>query len=267
MKNRVPISDYIFAVGKIRSLERFLIKAEVLEEAIESNLEDVLRLFVESGFYSDRLLHIHDSQEAENILNEESAKLKDLIKNLLLDKELVSLVEKDSITELQNVSKAKFGEFLEDYSRFAIDMHNIKTFLRLFVLKEPKESLEKLVASGGFLSRKFYLKLYEQDLSIFLSRLEYVLKDSQIIDYSFFLKDAIQNLQEKKSFLELEKAISDFLMEALKPAKYISFGPEPILAYYFAKTNELNLVRMIILAKLNSLPIDLVKERLNAVYA
>jgi V/A-type H+-transporting ATPase subunit C len=65
----------------------------------------------------------------------------------------------------------------------------------------------------------------------------------------------------------LEKASHNFLMQALKPAKYLSFGPEPILAYYFAKVNELNLIRMIVLAKLNAVSLDLVKERLNTVYA
>jgi len=40
-----------------------------------------------------------------------------------------------------------------------------------------------------------------------------------------------------------------------------------VLAYYLAKVNEINLMRLIILAKLNGLPADLVKERLNNVYA
>ncbi|MGE5197873.1 MAG: V-type ATPase subunit [Deltaproteobacteria bacterium] len=53
----------------------------------------------------------------------------------------------------------------------------------------------------------------------------------------------------------------------LKPAKYFTFGPEPLIAYYFAKNNEIGLIRMIILAKLNDVPAAIVKERLNTVYA
>lgn len=262
-----PISDYIFATGKIRSLERFLIKEITFQEAIESSLEDALRLFVEAGLYSDELLHIRDSQQLENILSDELAKLKNLITSLLLDKKLINLVEKDSVAQMQKVIQFNFGGFLQDYLKYAIDMYNIKTFLRLFVLREPKEKLAELLVNDGLLTKEFYLKLYEQDLSVFLGRLENVHKDNRIIDYSIFLKDAVKNLQEKNSFLILEKAINDFLMHILKEAKYISFGPEPLLAYYFAKTNEINLMRMIILAKLNNLSKDLVKERLNAVYA
>lgn len=267
MKNKAPISDYIFAVGRIRSLERFFIKQEALEEAIESDLEDALRIFVETGSYSDELLRIHDSQDLENILNDELARLKDFIGRLILDRELIELVQKDSIFEMQKVAQLKFGGFLEDYIKHAIDMHNIKTFLRLYLLKEKEERLQNLLVKEGFISKEALLKLYQQDLSVFISRLEYVHKDSGLIDYSIFLKDAIKNLIEQKSFLMLEKAINDFLMETLKPVKYISYGPEPLMAYYFAKTNEINLIRMIILAKLNDVSRDLVKERLNAVYA
>jgi len=81
------------------------------------------------------------------------------------------------------------------------------------------------------------------------------------------LGEAIRKLERESSFVALEKEINDFLIQILKPAKYLSFGPEPILAYYFAKVNEINLIRMIILAKLNNVPSDLVKERLNNVYA
>jgi V/A-type H+-transporting ATPase subunit C len=267
MKNKVPNSDYIFAVGRIRALERFLIKQEALEEAIESDLEDALRIFVESGSYSDELLRIRNSQDLENILNEELARLKDLMGRLILDRELIELVQKDSISEMQKMAQLKFGGFLEDYIKYAIDMHNIKTFLRLYLLKEKENKLENLLANGGFISKEALLKLYHQDLSVFINRLEYVHKDDGLIDYSIFLKEAIKSLEEKKSFLELEKSINDFLMQILRQAKYISFGSEPILAYYFAKTNEINLMRMIILAKLNNLSSDLVKERLNAVYA
>ena len=112
-----------------------------------------------------------------------------------------------------------------------------------------------------------FLQLYEQDLSVFLYRLEYIHKNERMIDYASFLRNPIQRIKEENSFVALEKAINDFLISVLKPAKYISLGPEPLLAYYFAKVNEINLIRMIILAKFNDVPDTLVKERLNAVYA
>ena len=74
-------------------------------------------------------------------------------------------------------------------------------------------------------------------------------------------------LKKESSFIGLEKAMHDFLIRILRPARYLSFGPEPLLAYYFTKVNEINLMRMIILVKLNNFGVDTAKERLNFAYA
>jgi len=266
MKKISPL-NYAFAIGKIRALEKFLIREEVFQEAIESGLSEALRLFVESDLYSDELLHIRDSGHLEIVLNQELLKLKNLIRNLLLDKGLIDLIELKTVERAQDIIKSYPSEFLEGYLRHLIDMHNIKTFLRLYVLKEPQEKLKNLLICDGFIRREDFLKIYGQDLSVFLKCLEYIHAHNQILDYAAFLREPIQKVQQENSFVALEKAICDFLIQVLRGAKYLSFGPEPVLAYYFAKVNEINLIRMIILAKLNNASVDLIKARLNSVYA
>ncbi|MCX5703886.1 MAG: V-type ATPase subunit [Candidatus Omnitrophica bacterium] len=260
--------DYVFAIGKIRAQERFLIPQEVFEEALEEPLNETLRLFVESGLYPDELLHIKDSRGLEAVLNQETLKLKNLIGSLILDKELLGLLELNIIKCAEDILKTYPSEFLEDYLRYTMDMHNIKTYLRLYVLGQPREELNKHLTCEGFVKKKVLLEVYNQDLAILLTRLEYIHKpSSMLLNYSSFLKEAVFKIKGGNSFVHLEKAINDFLIQALKPAKYLSSGPLPLLAYYFAKINEINLIRMIILAKLNKVPGDLVKERLNSVYA
>jgi vacuolar-type H+-ATPase subunit C/Vma6 len=259
--------NYAFAIGKVRALEKFLIKQEVFEEAIESNLDEALRLFVESDLYGEELLHIKDSQQLEAVLNNALLTLRSLIKGLLLDKGLLDLLELNNLGCIENILKSYPSEFLQDYFMHLADMHNIKTFLRLYILKEPEELLKKHLICEGFIRKGVFLKLYAEDLAAFLNKLEYVHKYNRIIDYTYFLKEAIEKVEKENSFVALEKAINDFLIQVLLPAKYLSFGPEPLLAYYFAKVNEMNLMRMVILAKLNNIAGDLVKERLNNVYA
>jgi len=266
MKKISPL-DYAYSVGRIRALERFLIKSEVFQEAIDSSLNEALRLFAESNLYSDELLHIQDSRQLEGVLNQETLKLKKLIRDLLLDKTLMGLIELNTPERAQDILQHYSSAFLEDYFMQIIDMHNIKTFLRLYLLKEPKEKLQMNLTGQGFIKREFFLRLYDKDLAAFLHQLEYVHQHDMMVNYAFYLTEAIQKLERENSFVYLEKAINDFLIQILKPAKYLSFGPEPVLAYYFAKANEINLMRLIILAKLNGLPAGLVKERLNNVYA
>jgi V/A-type H+-transporting ATPase subunit C len=213
-------------------------------------------------------LHVKDGQQLETVLNQELLKLKSLIAELLLDKELLRLLELNTLQCVEDILKSYPSEFLEDYFRCLIDMHNIKSFLRLYFLKEPEEKLKHCLTCAGYIKKEAFIELYNQDLSVFLNQLEYVHKpDATIVDYSAFLKEAIQKIEKENSFVSLEKAINDFLIKVLKSAKYLSFGPEPLLAYYFAKVNEINLMRMIILAKFNDVSSDLVQERLNGVYA
>lgn len=268
-QKRHSVLDYAFSVGKIRALEKFLIKVEVFEKAIESNLGDALRLFAESEIYNAEILHIKDSQHLETILKNELLNLKRLINDLLLDKELLLLLDldMDNLSDAYEICRSFGSEFLNGYIMHTIDMHNIKTFLRFYVLEEPQENLKTNLTCEGFVKKKDFLELYTQDLTAFLNRLEYIHKDGCTVDYTYYIGEAIQRTVKENSFVYLEKAINDFLIQILKPAKYMVFGPEPVIAYYFARLNEINLVRMIILAKLNNVQDELVKERLNAVYA
>lgn len=265
MNKHSPL-NYAFSVGKIRALEKFLIKQEVFEEAVDSGLFESLKLFVEADLYSEELLHIKNSQQLEAALNQELLKTKKLIYNLILDKNLTVLLELKKITQAKELLKAHYSDFLNDYINYLIDMHNIKTFLRLYALKEPIDKLKIGLDCEGFIKKGFFLKLYPQDISAFINRLEYVHKGSRLINYASYLGEAIKRIEKEGSFVSLEKAINNFLIQALKPAKLISFGPEPLIAYYLAKVNEINLIRMIILAKLNNVSSNLVKERLNDCY-
>lgn len=259
--------EYAFAVGKIRALEKFMIKKEAFEEAIKSSLEEALKLFVESGRYSEELLPVKNSLELEAALEKELLRLKQLTGELILDKKLIGLLELKNLEEARRILKDYRSDFFNEYFNYVIDMHNIKTFLRLSILKEPLELLKSHVTLEGFIKGEFFLECYAKDLAFFLHGLEYVRKGNSVIDYFAYLKDAISAAERTHSFIAFEKASADFLIQVLKRAKYISLGPWPLLAYYFAKVNEITLMRMIILAKLNDVSGELVKERVNAVYA
>lgn len=267
MLTKVSPLDYAFAVGRIRALEKFLISEEVFLEAVDATLEEALELFAESDLYGEELLHIKNSRDLENALGQETDKLEKEVKTMLVDKRLLGLFEPSSLELMHKIIRDCQSEFLYNYIMHLTDMHNIKTFLRLYILREPVEELKRRLACAGFMAQGVFLKLYTQELPVFLNKLEYVHKGQEIVSYAVYLREAISKIEKERSFVALEKAINDFLITALKPAKYLSFGPEPVLAYYFAKVNEMNLIRLIITAKLNELPADLVRERLNAVYS
>jgi vacuolar-type H+-ATPase subunit C/Vma6 len=264
---KVALEDYTYAVGKIRSLERFLLTAEVFQQAEDADLSGALQLFAESELYTDELLHVKDSARLEELLNQQLRQLKDLASQLILDQPLRELLDLNDLAKAQRIAQNYQSQFLEDYLNFIIDLHNIKTFLRLRVFKESEEKLQDRISCSGFIPKKDFVHFYDQDIALFLARLEYVHTQAEILDYSLFLRSGIEKAVKDNLFIGLEKQISDFLIKMLKPAKYFTFGPEPVLAYYWARANEINLIRLVILAKLNKVRTDLVAERLNAVYA
>lgn len=266
MSTMISPLDYAFAVGRVRALERFLIKEEVFLEAADAALGEALELFAESDLYGEELLRVKHIRDLEEALGRERDKLKKEIRGMLLDKRLLGLLEPESIERLHRIAGECRSEFLYNYVMHLTDMRNIKTFLRLYVLREPLEELKKRLVRSGFIARETFITFYPQELPAFLNKLEYVRKGWTVINYAAYLREAVEKIGKERSFIALEKAMADFLITALRPAKYRSFGPEPVLAYYFARVNEMNLIRLIITAKLNGLPVELVKERLNGDY-
>lgn len=267
MREKINPLDFAAAVGKVRVLERTLIKSEVFDEANQVDLQEALRFFVEAGGYPEDILHVKNSGDVEEILSREQGRLKKMAGDLLKHETLLRIVELENLTTALSAAQEYGDEFVSDHIRHVIDMHNIKTFLRLYVLKEPVEMLSGMIECDGFVEKQTFTGLYTQDIAAFTARLAFVHKRCSVVDYAAVLKDGIDKLLRENSFIVLESRISSFLMQSLKPAKYLAFGPAAVIAYYFAKVNEIKLIRLVILAKMNGLSPDLVKERLSNVYA
>ncbi|MDP8259775.1 MAG: V-type ATPase subunit [Candidatus Gygaella obscura] len=266
MNNAPSVYDYAYGVGKIRALEKSLITEEAFKEALNLNLEEALHLFVEPGIFSEDLIGVENSADLELVLSKEKESLRKIVNQLLPDKSFICLVDLDNLSKAKEKVISIKSEFLQDYILHLIDMHNIKTFLRSFIFKRPLEELRSLISETGFIDRKDFFALYEKELSFFLARLEFVHKKNSIINYSLFLKEAVKEIEKNKSFIELERSIAGFLIDILRPAKYISFGPEAVIAYFFARVNEINMVRLIVLGKINSVETNLLYKRLNSTY-
>ena len=55
-------------------------------------------------------------------------------------------------------------------------------------------------------------------------------------------------------------------MDLNKTSKYINIGPEPIFSYIVAKEAEIKTLRIILVAKLNNLSPDVIRERVRELY-
>ena len=69
-----------------------------------------------------------------------------------------------------------------------------------------------------------------------------------------------------KSSADLERECDNIFMERLDEAKSISFGPEPLICYYYARETEWKLLRIIVSGKYTDLPKESIAERMRELY-
>ncbi len=76
-----------------------------------------------------------------------------------------------------------------------------------------------------------------------------------------FLSDSV-----KKGFTAFEKQCDNSVVSWLESAKYETFGPDPLVAYYYAKQAESKNVRIILSAKASGIPAQAITERVRDIY-
>ena len=67
-------------------------------------------------------------------------------------------------------------------------------------------------------------------------------------------------------FSVLEMECDNLVTNMIKSAKYDAFGPDPVVAYYYAKLAEIKNVRIILSAKASGVPTETIKQRVREVY-
>jgi vacuolar-type H+-ATPase subunit C/Vma6 len=253
--------DYAYAVGRVRALERKLVERAVFSEAAEE--KDFLRavkIVFDAGEFLEEMTKIKNSEELDGFLEREEKELLGLVTEIFLEKDVleVFLVEKMPEKALK-ISERMNYSFIHDYIRHKVDLANLKIFCRLKYSDASRERLEKFILKGGFLDEQVLIQNFEETFGDVGDKI-------QASPYTELWNRGVDTLEEKETFVELERGIEDFLMAYLRKAKYIVFGPEPIFAYALAKRRELNLIRVLGIGKLSQIPPALLKQRISETY-
>lgn len=168
---------------------------------------------------------------------------------------LDSALYKDMLYRAENLGE----KFIIDYIRTSIDLNNIKTLLRTKKQKKDREFLNDVIIDGGTIDPDVFKNYLNDSVENFVSKLSYT-------DYSNILKTGIDEYNKNGRLNIFEKLSDNLLMERIKTSKYISFGVEPLVAYIYAKENEIKAIRIIMVGKLNNVSEGVIRERLRDIY-
>ena len=176
------------------------------------------------------------------------------------DPQLVDLVlDRVYFTLVNELVEGYENDFLNDFINLNIDINNIKTFIRLKLQDRPATLLASGVIAGGGLEPSRFTDTYPEELSQFANSMA-------VTDYGDLIQNGIDSYEKNKSLIDLEKELENLQVEFIKKAKLVSFGPEPLLGFFWAKKNNAQIIRMIMLNKLAKTNPEIIRTKLRNLY-
>lgn len=168
-------------------------------------------------------------------------------------------IDKKYFEHLLRIANNSKVELFSKYVRNLIDFTNISTVIRSKRQDRSVEFLKKVLISGGDIEIKALENLFNTEFDENAS----VLKSQEFYK---FLKAGIEEYKQTGSMSEFERQRDNYFMELVKKVKSITYGPEILFAYLYARETEIKNIRMILISKLNKTESSSIRERLRDIY-
>lgn len=177
-----------------------------------------------------------------------------MILNQTQDGQLCDIyIDKAMLAAVEDAADKSGDTFVKKYADMLTDTSNLKTAYRCAVSEKNLSFIENAVYDDGTLNTADLKKAAAGGLDTlceFVEPTEY----GSCAEYM------------KISAAAFERHCADEIMRFMGSARYESFSGAPIIAYYYAKTAEINAVRLILSGKLNRLTDDMIRERVRMTY-
>lgn len=145
--------------------------------------------------------------------------------------------------------------FLTSLFKTQVDLTNIRTTLRLKLAEKDAKEARPLIIEGGFIEIDRFMHVFDIGYEA-IGPLFYA------TPYHNTIEAGVSYLTSEQSFLRLEEKCQDYMMGFLKTTLMLTAGPQPVIAYFMLKENEIRTVRMLLTCKMNSLDTKLILDRL-----
>lgn len=169
------------------------------------------------------------------------------------------IIDRYMFEEMMYLAKKIDESFVLKFVKCQIDLANIKTLLRVKKQQKSREFLQAVLIKGGEVSIDTLVLMLNDSPENIANKLSYT-------RYGAILKEGIESYAKTGSVSLFEKLSDNFIMSMLKGAKIVTSGVEPIIAYIYAKENEIKLIRIIMVGKLNNISAEVIRERLRDSY-
>jgi len=154
------------------------------------------------------------------------------------------MAEKAYFNMLAEVKKNTTYQFVKEYITLRIDFYNIKTALRYIYFLQEQYPARMHVTRGTVSATMLDT---EQNCIQALNR----------FGGEHRWKEALQNFQQKKESVFLDRMIDEYILEWLSFwSKKDPFSPASLFFYFYAHKNNIQIARALVTAKANGIPED-----------
>lgn len=251
-------NKYIVDVFRLRSdyhNAKTLVKTEAL--GVEQD-----ELLMSGGRYEPRRL-------AEDYRREEMLRYSDLFRRgIARAREILGstgdpqqadfILDRAYFEELSTLARESGCKFLEGYVALCIDVANLRSAVRASRLNKGMDFLKQILVPGGTVSvRNFAAARGEELGSLFrVGRLAAAAAEGEA-----------RSAPGSGPLTDFERLCDDAVMDYLSDGRRVSFGPEPILGYLYARETEATIIRIIMTGRLAGLDSGTIRQRLRRTYA
>ena len=165
-------------------------------------------------------------------------------------------LDKAYYRELLSLTETLSNDFYTRYARLCIDMSNLRSAVRCLRGRMDEGVLEAAVIEGGNVpSGPMVRRVYGDGITnVFTGK---ALAEAAELG---------EKAAEGAPLAPFEQACENALTRFLGAAKYVSFGPEAVVAYLAMLEGEIVAVRMVLLGKRGGLSRETLRERLRESY-
>ena len=163
------------------------------------------------------------------------------------------MIDRAALEEIRKAGEKTGEPLLRDYGELVCATGNIKTAVRAAKTGKSRQFLEKALAPCSTLDVAALADAAAAGTDAVVAYLDHTV-----------YADAIDELNE--SVASFERWCDNRMIEAIKPQIHNPFGIGPIAAYILARDNEIKTVRIILAAKRNGLPEEMLRERVREMY-
>ncbi len=169
-----------------------------------------------------------------------------------------SILDQTMFQRIFTVLSEKKHPILHAYFTKQVDYINLKSLLRVKLIHLDDLYLKRVLIPFGTIKPSFYMQAINESVEQLIERIQYSSMGNVV--------DGLKAFLETGRLSSIEKQIDDYLLSYMVQNSRQPFDIEAVVAYLLSKENEIKIIRLIMVAHINGLSVEKLRERLRNIY-